>query len=99
MNTLQKISEYPISITEIKLFYQCMLEIGLQADKTFGKKRERYTTDHKLIWPLTYFNARSWTDEGAVFHNLKLDSAFNIQFIYRRSVKDHYSIGKYIWLY
>lgn len=39
MNILQKNSEYPMSITEIKLLYQHMLEIGLQADKTFGIKK------------------------------------------------------------
>lgn len=43
---------------------------------------------------LAYFYALSWTDEGAIFHNLKLDSAFNVQFIYRKSVKHHYSMGK-----
>lgn len=29
-----------MSIIEIKLFCQCTLEIGLQADKTSGEKRE-----------------------------------------------------------
>lgn len=58
------------------------------------EKKGRYTTDHELTWPLTYFNALSWTDEGAVFLNLKVGSDFNIQFIFRRSVKDHYFIVK-----
>lgn len=57
-------------------------------------KKERYTSEHKLIWLLTYFHALSQTDEGAIFHNLELNSVFNTQFIYRKSVKHHYSMGK-----
>jgi len=59
-----------------------------------GLKRREDTPLNKHFWPLTYFNALSWTDEGAVFPNLKLDSTFNVQFIYRQSVKAHYSIEK-----
>lgn len=57
-------------------------------------KKGRCTTEHKLIWLLTYFHALSRTDEGAIFHNLKLNTTFNIQFIYRKSVKHYYSIRK-----
>lgn len=58
------------------------------------EEKERCSLDHEFIWPLTCFNVLSWTDEGAVFHNLKLGSAFNIWFIYRGSVRDHHYRGK-----
>jgi len=37
---LQKISEYPMSITEIIFVYQCALEIGLQAEKNLWEEKE-----------------------------------------------------------
>lgn len=36
MNILQKNWDYPIRITEMKLFYQCNLKTGLKPGETFG---------------------------------------------------------------